>query len=186
MTTQENLKVPNLSDERIFEQVFRDHYQAMANFALKYLGDPDLAEEVVQEVFSTVWQKADQISVKTNMKSYLYGAVRNFCLNHIKHQKVEQTYVSRSLHAHNAFDISDILEYDELKSKIDEALEELPPKCREIFELSRFEEKKYKEIAEELGISQKTVENQMGKALKHMRTVLKEYLVVIILMLIQN
>ncbi len=186
MTTQENLEIPNLSDERVFEQVFRDHYQAMANFALKYLGDTDLAEEVVQDVFSTVWQKADEISVKTNMKSYLYGAVRNYCLNHIKHQKVEQTYISRSLHAHNHLDISDILEYDELKVKIDEALDELPPKCRQVFEMSRFEDKKYKEIAEELDISLKTVENQMGKALKHMRSVLKEYLVVIILMLIQN
>ncbi len=179
------LKSLQFSDEQSFERLFRYYYEPLANFALKYLGDPNEAEEVVQEVFTYVWQKKGQLDIKTNPKSYLYGAVRNGCLNYLKHQKVANLYVQRALHGGDHFDQVDIMELSELESTIQQAIEKLPPKCKEIFELNRFEGKRYKEIAEQLGISLKTVENQMGKALKVMREELKDLLPVLILVLLE-
>ncbi|CAE7409946.1 sigR [Symbiodinium microadriaticum] len=154
----------DLKDDHAFEQVFRTFYGALAGFATKYVSDPDIAEEIVQETFTSIWTKANKIHVETNIKSYLYGAVRNACLNHIKHQKVVHEHQSYELHRASEFETGfDFLELDELQQKVDAAMNKLPEKCREVFELSRFEELKYKEIADQLSISIKTVENQMGK-----------------------
>ncbi len=146
--------------------------------------DTEAAEEIVQELFSDMWIKTDLLKIKTSIKSYLFGAVRNACLNHIKHQKVEQKYVDRTRFTAQQDDATDFLELDELREKIAAALDKIPEKCREIFELNRFEGKRYKEIAEELNLSLKTVENQMGKALKIMRDELGEYLPAILLLMI--
>ena len=177
---EEHIKTLEFQDEQSFEKLFRYYYEPLANFALKYLGDPEEAEEIVQEVFTYVWQKRGQLDVRTNPKSYLYGAVRNGCLNHLKHQKVENLYVQRALHTLDQYDQVDIMELSELQETIKKAIEKLPPKCREIFELNRFEGKRYKEIAEHLNISLKTVENQMGKALKILREKLGDYLTMLL------
>lgn len=166
----------NIKDEKVFEQIFREHYSVLAGFALKYLHDPDLSEEIVQEMFSNLWIKSDVIEVRTSIKSYLYGAVRNACLNYIKHQKIEEKYADHVKLTISSVKETDFLELDELQQRIAEAMDKIPDKCREIFELSRYEGKKYKEIAEELGLSQKTVENQMGKALRILRDELGDYL----------
>ena len=104
---------------------------------------------------------------------------------HQKHQKVENLYVQRALHTLDQYDQVDIMELSELQETIKKAIEKLPPKCREIFELNRFEGKRYKEIAEQLNISLKTVENQMGKALKVMREELKELLPLLLIALLE-
>ncbi len=138
------------------------------------------AEEVVQEVFSQLWSKSDNIQVRTNIKSYLYGAVRNGCLNNLKHQKVIYAHQEHAKHDQN-YHTDNFLELNELQDKIDHGLSQLPDKCREIFEMSRFEDKKYKEIAEELNLSIKTVETQMGRALKVMRKELSNYIPTVLL-----
>jgi RNA polymerase sigma-70 factor (ECF subfamily) len=143
----------------------------------------DTAEEIVQEMFSSIWIKVESIEIRTSVKSYLFGAVRNACLNYLKHQKIERKYEEHELHKPDFHDI-DFLELDELQDKIDEALKSLPDKCREIFEMSRFEEKKYKEIAENLGLSIKTVETQMSRALKVMRNSLGKYLPITLLIIL--
>ncbi len=171
-----------LKDEHVFELVFRSYYEQLCFFAMRYVGEEAIAEEMVQDTFASVWRKSSQIDVRTTPKSYLYGSVRNNCLNYIKHQKVKQAYLEYSSMTVNS-PVQDFLELDELQAKIDGALDCLPTKCREVFELSRFEGKKYKEIADELGISIKTVEHQMGKALKVMRDQLKEYLPILCLIL---
>ncbi|PIB35130.1 hypothetical protein BFP72_06835 [Reichenbachiella sp. 5M10] len=176
MTTHTELHITDLSDERSFERVFKALYQPLIRFAYQYLSDEDLAEEIVQETFTSLWQKAKDIEIKTSIKSYLYGAVRNACLNNLKHQKVVRAHEETVKHQSDAME-EDFLELDELQDKIDRALDQLPEKCREIFEMSRFEEMKYKEIAEQLQISIKTVETQMSRALKVMRTALGQYLV---------
>ncbi len=178
-----HLQIINLKDENAFEAVFRDHYSSLAAFAMKYVRDPDVAEEIVQEMFSGIWVKHETLRIQTSMKSYLYGAVRNACLNYIKHQKVEQTYVNRTMLTAPQNDATDFLELDELREKIGRAMDKIPEKCREIFELNRFEGKRYKEIADELNLSLKTVENQMGKALKILREELGEYLPVVLWLL---
>lgn len=155
--------------------MFRAYYQQLAAFAYQYVESHETAEEIVQDVFTNVWSKSGQIEIRTAVKSYLYGAVRNACLNYIKHKKIERRYEEQEMLKPEGYE-TDFLELDELKTEIDAALDQLPEKCRQIFEMSRFEEKKYKEIAEELGLSIKTVENQVGRALKVMRTALSRHL----------
>lgn len=152
------------------------HYSELVGFAYKYVDQQEVAEEVVQDVFMTLWANAARIEIQTSLKSYLYGAVRNSSLNYIKHEKVARKYVERQLQASRNQETTDFLELDELNDKIVAALDKIPEKCREIFELNRFEGKRYKEIAEHLNLSLKTVENQMGKALKILRAELGEYL----------
>ncbi|UXP31403.1 RNA polymerase sigma-70 factor [Reichenbachiella agarivorans] len=165
----------DLRDEKSFEVLFKTYYQPLISFAYQYVKDHDMAEEVTQEVFTTLWQKAGSIEIRSSIKSYLYGAVRNASLNHLKHLKVVSAHQAYSQY-NQEVGRGDFLELDELQQKINESLEKLPPKCREIFELSRFEEMKYKDIATELDISIKTVETQMSRALKVMRDTLGQYL----------
>lgn len=178
-----NLHIINIGDEKVFESLFREFYAPLAAFAMKYVKDTEMAEEIVQELFSDMWAKTDRLHIKTSIRSYLFGAVRNACLNHIKHLKVEQKYADRTRLSTSQGEATDFLELDELKQKISVALDKIPEKCREIFELNRFEGKRYKEIADELNLSLKTVENQMGKALKIMRDELGDYLLIALLIL---
>ena len=164
-----------LSDPVQFEMAYKQYFSMLIGFAFQYVEDGDVAEDVVQEVFSNIWNQSDKLEIQTNLKSYLFGAVRNACLNHLRHQKVVETHAKETAHGEHQ-NQEEFLEMDELREKIDQALEQLPDKRREIFELSRFEGKKYHEIAEELDISVKTVETQMSRALKVMREVLGSYL----------
>ena len=156
------------------------YYQLLVGFAIKYVDEQEVAEELVQDVFAEIWQKGGSITFRTTVKSYLYGAVRNACLNHIKHRKVVWRHEAEVMLTQEVYDATDILELDELQTRIDEAMDLLPEKCREVFELSRYEGLKYHEIADRMDISQKTVENQMGKALKVLRQHLAPYLPMIV------
>lgn len=165
-------------NESAFEMLFRTFYQPLCRYAYSFLQDRDEAEEVVQATFINVWDKRSQIDIETSVKSYLYRMVRNACLNFIKHEKVKQQHVAHEMAfgepAHEGPQQAVVA--SELEEKIYEAMKALPEQCRIVFQLSRFEELKYSEIADQLGISVKTVENQMGKALKIMREQLKDYL----------
>ncbi len=163
-----------------FEIAYKQFFPMLTGFAFRYVEDRDVAEDIVQEVFSKTWHQSDRIEIRTNVKSYLFGAVRNACLNHLKHQKVVETYAKEAT-GHQAPDQAAFMEMDELQEKINQALDQLPEKRRQIFELSRFEGKKYHEIAEELDISIKTVETQMSRALKVIRKVLGSYWVYLII-----
>ncbi len=163
-------------DKSALEAIFKTHYENLVGFAVKYLGSQEDAESAVQDVFLKLWNKGEELTIRTTVKSYLFGAVRNTCLNQIKHRKVEQSYTQEQVHLRNEGFFQEDLEFDELQEKIAAALEKLPEKCRAIYSLSRDEGMKYKEIAETLDISVKTVENQMGKALKILREELSEYL----------
>ncbi|MEP4532374.1 MAG: RNA polymerase sigma-70 factor [Cyclobacteriaceae bacterium] len=173
----------NIREDAVFEALFKNHYAELVNFGNKYLNDPEQSKELVQEVFLNIWQQSEKLKIQTSVKSYLFGAVRNAALNHIKHQKVEQKYQDRVRFNATESETVDFLELDELKHSIENALDKIPEKCREIFELNRFEGKRYKEIADQLGISLKTVENQMGKALKILRNELGDYLPIVLLLI---
>lgn len=172
-------------DENALEMLFKDYYQPLCRYANSYLGDPDDAEEVVQNCFIKLWEKREQILIQSSVKSYLYQIIRNACLNEIKHQKVKRNY--GELISQEGEQLGEASDQSTLKSELEEkiaiALQTLPQQCRLIFTMSRFEELKYQEIADQLNLSIKTVENQMGKALKLMRTQLQEYLPLIILIL---
>ena len=164
--------------ESAFEMVFKTYYRPLCKYAYSFLNDRDEAEEVVQAAFINVWDKRQQVEIQTSLKAYLYRIVRNSCLNVIKHEKVKQQHVAHEMvHAESTHEgVSQSVVASELEERISIAMKALPEQCRLVFQLSRFEELKYSEIAEQLGISVKTVENQIGKALKIMREQLKDYL----------
>ena len=172
-------------DEAAFEQVFKAHYKSLHAYAFTILKDEDEAAETVQQVFYKIWDRSDLLSFSGSLTAYLYRAVHNESLNFIKHQKVKaahQLHVAHSMKIHSE-PVQEKITRKELENKLREALNELPEQCRTVFQLSRFEDMKYREIAERLGISIKTVENHMGKALKLLRTKLVDFLTLLIILL---
>jgi len=171
-------------DRAIFERIFRSYYQELCGFALRYLADPVEAEEVVQDLFFKLWTRREELLINTSLKSYLYKAVANHSLNHLRHLEIQRKYMD-----YVGFDVNNVsggihIDSDgELQRVVKQALQELPEKRREIFEMSRFEGLRYHEIAEKLGINIKTVETQMTRALEFMRRYLQEFMTVILLIL---
>lgn len=171
-------------DQRVFGEFFRDHYARLCTFAHSFVKDPDEAEEVVQQVFIQLWEKRLHVDIQLSVQAYLFRAVRNSCLNKIRHEQVRRAYADeQQALAAESPSASGLAFKNELQEQIYKAIEKLPEQCRLIFRLSRYEELKYAEIAEQLGISVKTVENQMGKALRILRNELQEYLVLAIVFL---
>ena len=166
------------SNKLVFETIFRDYYERLCNYANTMLGDIAEAEELVQTAFVVVWEKRESIEIHTSFKSYLYRTVHNNCLNRIKHLKVRTNYGIDYQHiATQGYDnATHELIGKELEQQINRAIEMLPPQCRQVFKLSRFENLTYAEIADQLDVSVKTIENHMIKALRIMREELKDYL----------
>lgn len=183
LSEQEIIGAIREGNERIFEETFRKYYQSLCNYANSILKEMDEAEEVVQNLFLSIWEKRSDLEISISLKSYLYRAVHNHCLNRIKHLKVREEYQQYAVNFYDASyeSVSQTIMKNELETKIEEALKKLPEQCRLIFRMSRFEELKYHEIAEQLELSPKTVENQIGKALKILRVELAEYLPLIII-----
>lgn len=175
----------NSRDEAAFEQVFKQHYKTLHAYAFTLVKDDDIAEEMVQNVFYKLWERSAGLNITSTIAAYLFRAVHNESLNHLKHLKVRsqhQLYVSHREESHTDT-ATKKLQLKELEKRLHTALTELPEGCRTVFQLSRFEELRYSEIADVLGISIKTVENQMGKALKLLRTKLAGFLTVIFIFL---
>jgi RNA polymerase sigma-70 factor (ECF subfamily) len=160
------------------EELFKSHYKALCNAANRIVKDRDAAEDIVQDVFIKLWNKKDEISIDSSIKGYLFKAITNASLNYLESNKISK-YKIEIDHAHPsvfAMEEEHGMVTQELEQRLDHAINSLPPKCRAIFILSRFEEMKYQEIANHLDISVKTVENQMGIALEKIRTSMAPYL----------
>ncbi len=171
-------------DVKAFEDLFKSFFPELSFYAIRFVEDMETAEEIIQDIFFNIWENRAQLKINTSIKSYLYTTVRNTCLNLIKHKKVENKYrehFSRKLQS-DELDESKWIETSDLQEKISDAINKLPEKRQIIFKMSRFEELSYKEIASKLDISVKTVENQMGSALKFLREELKDYLPLLILL----
>lgn len=173
-------------DEAAFEQVFKAHFKNLHAYACSILRDEVAAEEMVQNVFCKIWERADTLSISGSLSAYLYRAVNNESLNHLKHQKVKAAH---ALHVAYVGGIqkdnpSRLLQAKELENRLYRVLNELPEQCRTIFQLSRFEELRYREIADRMGLSVKTVENQMGKALRILREKLSDLLPLVVWLLL--
>jgi len=154
-----------------FEILFKEHYSVLCAYAYGFVAEYSLSEDIVQEVFSKLWADKKKITITISVKAYLYNAVRNTAFNYIKHQKVIKQYEKMNSDEGNFVgqSLDERLIGNELHAKIQSAIDNLPAERRKIFLMSRIDGLKYKEIAEKLGISIKTVENQMGKALVTLR-----------------
>ena len=169
-----------------FEMLFKAHFKSLYGYAYTIIKDEMAAEEMVQNVFLKIWEKKGGLNIQSPALAYLYKSVYHESLNYLKHQKVKAAYQAHTTYQmKNQADHASKIMLSELEQQINKALDELPEQCRTIFQMSRFEELKYQEIADRLGLSIKTVENQMGKALKIMRLKLVDYLPFLIAFLIE-
>lgn len=168
-------------DLKAYERVFNEYYGTLCLFAKNMLGDTDQARDIVQDVFVTLYTNKSTLQINKSLKSYLFKCVYNACLNSLKQQKVyalHQQYLKE-----NAVLISDddMVVRAELEERIRFAVESLPDQCRRIFKMKRYEGMKNSEIASELGISIRTVETQISKALNILRANLIDYLALLLI-----
>lgn len=158
-------------DKEAFSQVYQLYFGSLVNYAFRFIDTKEESEEIVQDTFLKFWDKCSTLSPDSSIKSYLYRAVHNACLNSLKHDKVKDNYKDYVINwmekSEDPFDSQH--QEEDLMKILNEEINLLPPRCREAFELSRFEGLKYQEIAEHMGISVKTVEVQIGKAFKILR-----------------
>lgn len=170
-------------EESSFEKVYHYYYPRLLYFAKQYLLDTEGSRNIVQDVFTELWDKRNSLREDTNLNAWLFTVTKNKSLKTISQLKSQQNYgnriLSRQLEANykslEDFDTSNFA-FGELQNQIQISLDKLPPACRKVFEMSRFEDKKNREIAEELNLSIKTVEAQISKALRSLKADLKDYL----------
>lgn len=173
--------------EVLFESLFKAQYKGLHAYACTMVQDEDVAEDIVQQTFFKLWERRDTIGEIGSLPAYLYRSVYNSSLNQLKHNKVKNAYQQYAVQQMNKQEQqagSTGQGLRELEHRLDTALKELPEQCRTIFQMSRFEELKYREIADRLGLSVKTIEAQMGKALRILRMKLVDYLPAALLVLL--
>lgn len=168
-----------------FEKLFKEYFVALSHYAFKFVKDVDSSKEIVHKVFISLWEKRFEIHENTPLRSYLFTAVRNRCLNHLRdNRKFESEELTGAREIQDPAADPSEMEDSELETRIMKEIDQLPERCSEIFRMARFENKKYKEIAESLGISVKTVEAQMSKALRILRDKLSSFIALLILWII--
>jgi len=170
-------------EHKAFEMLFNEWYIPMCRYAFSILQHEEEAQDVVQKFFCKLWDKHGEIDIRTSMQSYLYRSVHNECINVIKKRKVKADYVelNSQLPETNYDNTDKQVIINELEENIQKAIEKLPPRCKEVFLLSRIDNLSYTEISKSLDIAIGTVETQMVKALRFLRSELKDYLCVLIL-----
>lgn len=173
-------------DHKSYEVLFRHFYTPLCNYANSILHDPDEAEDMVQKVFCKLWDQRESIEIHTSVKSYLYRIVHNDCLNKIKQQNVRAEHNQHYLYEKETLSnqVENTVLMNELEQQIETIINTMPPRCREVFTLSRHQQLSYKEIAQKLQITSNTVETQIVKALRILRVGLKEYLPLLMLLFI--
>lgn len=181
-------------DELAFEKVFKANHSQIVGFCNQFISDLDKAKSLTQEVFLNLWLNRGKIETLNGIKAFLYTFAKSSCLNYIRHRKVISKYEDKHLQKKEeelnrevleSFDFNS-LEFSELEELIQQAINDLPEKCRQVFIMSRLDGKKNKEISEELDISVKAVEANMTRALKTLKSKLSEYLPVILVQLIMH
>lgn len=159
-----------------FKKLFEQYYNPLCNFANAILYDSNKAEDAVQDVFVKMWQKKATVGGLENVKSYLFTATKNKCIEYLRKLKLDRKLSEENesrLEMSSSINIDDEADKYVLKEKLFNSIRQLPPKCRDVFTMSKINGLTYSEIADELGISPKTVENQMGRALRLLREMMK-------------
>ena len=174
---QQQLNRIRKGDIETFESLFHQFYAGLTRYAESLVRKEEIAEEVVQDVFYNIWKNRESLRIQRTWKSYLYRSVYNNSMMYLRKTRREFLLedVTTAEQEGTYSDPADTLEYHEISELVDQTLANLPERTREIFRLNREEGKKYREIAEELSISVKTVEANMGKALKALRNSLEKH-----------
>ncbi len=162
--------------EAAIESIFKTHFSLVCQTIYQIIPDPNRVEDIAQEVFLELWRRRKRLRIDTSLPAYLRRAAINKSLNELRAQKInfaEEEQIPEFRFHHVPRDIAQEAELQEL---VDAAVDQLPPRCRIIFILSRYEELNQRAIARELNISVKTVENQINKALRLLREALGPYL----------
>lgn len=171
-------------DENEYVILFHEYYASLCRYSKRYVGRKDLAEDIVSETFFIIWKKRKKLDIKSSLKSYLFQAVYKNSLNYLRKQKkmdlledYQSLYIKRpEMFSGSTNDSpSDILMIKDLGERIRDGVEQLSPQQKTTFKLKRYEGKKNKEIAEIMGLSIKTVEMHMAKAMLSLRNYLKDY-----------
>lgn len=187
LAEQEMISLIQAGDQKAFEKAFKTYAKPLHAYGYTLLNNSHIAEEMIQDLFLKIWEQREALQIHTSLKAYLYRSLHNDCMNHIRHLKVKRNYedtVNKEGSGQKQYQPINRLEVKEIQQKLRTGLSKLPEACRTVFQLSRFEHLTYREIASQLGLSIKTVENQMGKAFKILRGELQDYLVLILLLIL--
>lgn len=169
-------RLKHSDDKMALKELFQAYHGYVCATIYKIIKEQNTVEDLAQEVFLRFWQKRDQITISTSVQAYLRRMAINEALGHLRKKKVFEEEINQETMGGSTSGGEDQYLHGELKDQVRAAVDQLPSRCRTVFQLSRYEEMSYKEIAAEMDISVKTVENQMGKALKFLRKELKNYL----------
>jgi RNA polymerase sigma-70 factor, ECF subfamily len=175
-------KVREEGDRHAFEKIFRSYYKRLHGFAYSYVGQAETAEDIVQTVFLKIWSQKGDWNPPGTVKQYLFAAVRNEALNKLRHRKVADDAEDEVIRSFEEFQATAEIasegdcDAEELRKTIQRGIDELPPRCRQIFLLNRRSGLTYQEIAGYLGVSINTVNTQMGRALQSLRNSLSDYI----------
>lgn len=188
LTSYEGILLKKLisGDKSAFTIIFTKYYQSLVRFSYSFIHDVDAAEEIVQEVFLRLWENREQLNISSSLKSYLLKSVQNRSLDSLRHADIIGRYASFVL-AHPVLSHNDTENYilfSELEDKVSSAMDKMPVQLAEAFRLSRFEKLSYEDISIRLGVSVRTIEVRIAKALVLLRRELKDYLIALLWMLL--
>ncbi len=173
------LKVAVNDDEQAFEALFNEFYPALCVFANRIIGDLDISQDIVQDIFVRIWKKRKNVSIESSFRNFLITTVRNQSIDYIRRENLSNKYIEKNkekIRDDMPDSPEDVHTLNELEDKISKALTELPNNIREAFEMSRFKGMTYNEIAVSMSLSPKTIESYISKALHFLRIELKDYL----------
>ena len=174
---QEILQQLQTDDKAVLKSLFQQYYLSVCRSIHRLVRDKAATEDIAQDVFIKFWEKRKQLNITSSVAAYLHRMATNEAISFLRRKKYfEPEEVIEQALPNNFYSGEDQLLQSELQEKITDAINSLPPKCRAVFQLSRFDGLTYQQIATQLGISIKTVENQMGKALRVLRERMKGYL----------
>ena len=170
------------SNEKAFAALFKIWYKDLVLFAGTFISDKEKCKDIVQSLFLKLWENRCSLDVNTSLKSYLLKSVRNYCIDHYKHESIKRNY--EEIYSSTYFlndDYHSYILYSDLSQHLEKALQEMNPSVRETFELSRLSGMKYKEIAVKLNVSERCVESRVSKAVQILHKQLKEFLPILLL-----
>lgn len=155
-------------NKKDLEQLFKENYKALYFYALSYTNDPQVTEDIISDIFEYLWSSRKKIDISYSLKPFIYRMLKNRCINYLRHERVKQKYIDYSLRDMTEAE-EDLREHETLIRKMMTEIEKLPDKRRLVFKMCFLENKKYKEVGNELNISVNTVKTHIRKALMHLR-----------------